>query len=237
VLAVALERLDHELSHGIRDGLVSLEPGAGRLLHGGTLERDGHVVQREAAPFEREVRLGHEDAPSREPVDGLAAGDLDALDVLDEHAQDHEVGLDALREPLEDEQLLVGARARDGVVEHLGVQGLAHALAEARGIVHAVAGGERVAEEEDATPVTPLRSEVDVGAEALRVGPHEEPTQLAGDPRPQVRHEAVADVRIVPQQHPVRGLREEEHASAALSAASGPGPGPRRRWRTRARRA
>ncbi|MFT3766831.1 MAG: hypothetical protein QM820_15140 [Minicystis sp.] len=176
------------------------------------------MVQIEAARVaEREVRLGDEDALPGEAVERLAVGDLDALDVLDVDAEDDRIRRRLAGELLEDEELLIGARAGDGVVVDLGAELLAHEVAEALVVLHAVARGERVAEEEDARLARALLGELHVGPESVAVRAHVEAAVLTGEAGLEVGEVQVPDLGVIADHHPMRGLLQEKHARVSRS--------------------
>jgi len=148
-------------------------------------------------------------------------GDI-ALDVFHEHGDDHGVIVDLAGVLLEDQILLIRSTIAQAEVQDLGVgQVRLKHVGVSLAVAHAVARGERVAEDQNTMRAVLARGHLVIAAEAVPVGLHEVPTTFMRYPEFEAGYEAVTQHRVVLHQPPVQpgrlgGLCASIHGSGLL---------------------
>ena len=181
-------------------------------------------MQGEAAALQREVRLGEDHGLAAVSLDDRAVSGGDPVDVLDERAHEDDVAAELRRKVLADEELLIRPAAWQPEVQHLETVVVRfQQIGEPLLVVDAVAGGERVPENEDA-PATVGRGRILPRApHPAAVGDDRVVGALVGHVGPEARHEPVTERLVVLERHAERpGARQIDHGHRSAAVAPGP---------------
>ncbi len=172
----------------------------------GTLARHRNLMQHQLAVLQIEIRLGNHDLLAGNAIDVGPMRNLDAMEAVDLHADDYQIGFNVARKLSIDQQVLIGSAARHAVVLHLGAKHAPQLVRVTVGVGDVIASGIRIAEHQNARIGAGRAIELVVGAKAQRIGHDKVAAIVAGNAGAKVGRVTMPHIGIVLNRHPVSGL-------------------------------